>query len=224
MTLIEVMVAITIMSIITALVYGGFVQTIRNKERTERASDRMYAITATLERMVRELSSAYVSAHMNPSPSMQSMRTAFVGIDHGSSDRIDFTSFSHQRLYRDAKESDQCELSYFVTRHPEDSSRRVLARREQARIDDDPQKGGEIQIALEDVEGFELEYLDPLTMTWLTSWDTMQASGQPNRLPAQMKIRIKMRPANGTGPVEVYGTRVVLPITWGLNFSLYNPT
>ena len=84
-----------------------------------------------IERMARELSMAFVSAQLNKSPALQVVKTAFVGTDPGKGSRIDFTSFSHQRLYRDAHESDQNELSYFVADDPEDAEPHVLARREQ---------------------------------------------------------------------------------------------
>ena len=73
-----------------------------------------------IERMVRELQMAFVSAQINPSPALQVVNTAFVGSDFMAGSRIDFTSFSHQRLYRDAHESDQNELSYYVDDDPHD--------------------------------------------------------------------------------------------------------
>lgn len=217
------MTAIAILAIISAMVWGGFSQMARNKARIEADIDRHHEVRAALERIVRELSMAYVSAQVNPNPSLQTVRTAFIGIDRGERDRLDFTSFSHQRLVRDAHESDQNELSYFITSHPDDSSLRVLARREQARIDDDPQRGGRVQILLENVTGFELEYLDPLSGQWLRGWDTTQAAGQPNRLPSQVKVRITVPHLRRAGRTQTYGTRAVLPLVWALNHAIYNP-
>lgn len=223
MSLIEVMISVTILAIISTLIYSGFVQTTRNKTRVEGQTDRALEVTGALERMVRELQSAFVSAQINPSPSLQVVRTAFVGTDRGSRDRLDFTSFSHQRLYRDAKESDQNELSYFIARDPDASDRRVLVRREQARIDDDPLTGGVLQVVLHDVDTLELEYLDPITTEWVRSWDTVQGTGQPNRLPAQVKITLGIVSTDGRRTIQKVGTRVSLPIRYGLNHAIYNP-
>lgn len=223
MSLIEVMISVTILAIISTLIYSGFVQTTRNKTRVEGQTDRALEVTSALERMARELQSAFVSAQVNQSPSLQVVRTAFVGTDRGSRDRLDFTSFSHQRLYRDAKESDQNELSYFVARDPDRSDRRVLVRREQARIDDDPLKGGTLQVVLHDIETLELEYLDPITTEWVRTWDTVQATGQPNRLPAQVKITLGVVSIDGRRRTQKVGTRVSLPIRYGLNHAIYNP-
>lgn len=223
-TLIEALVAIAILSIVSVMIWGGFAQTTRNKKRIEGDVERNHEVQAALNRMARELSMAFVSAQLNPNPALQTVQTAFVGTDRGSGDRIDFTSFSHRRLIRDAHEGDQNELSYFVARHPEDSSIRVLARREQNRIDDDPRSGGRVEILVEDIQDFELEYLDPLTGNWLSSWDTTQgASGQPNRLPSQVKITLTIPHPRRRSRELVYGTRATIPIRFALNHAIYNP-
>ncbi|MGF1465219.1 MAG: type II secretion system protein GspJ [Sandaracinaceae bacterium] len=221
MTLIEVMVAITIFAIVATIVFGGFDQTMRNKARMEAQTDRAHVIRMALERMVREIGSAYVSIHVHRNPSFRTMSTCFIGGSTARGDRLDFTSFSHRRLYRDAHESDQNELSYFLTNHPEIVGQRVLARREQRRVDDDPQSGGSVQILIEDVLDLEFEYLDPLNGEWLDSWDaTMDAGQQPNRLPTQVKIRVTVPAWSGRGE-EVYATRAQPMITWALNHAVY---
>ncbi len=222
-TLIEALLAIAILSIVSALVWGGFAQTTRNKKRVEEDLDRYHVVHAALERMQRELSMAYVSAQVNPSPALVTIKTIFASTDHHGGDRIDFTSFSHQRLLRDAHESDQNELSYFVTRHPQDPSRQVLARREQNRIDDDPRRGGRVEILVEDVLDFQLEFFDPISGEWVDRWDTSQAAGQPNRLPAQVKILLTVPDPHNPGHPRTFGTRARLPMQYALNHAIYNP-
>jgi general secretion pathway protein J len=221
MTLIEVMVAMLIIAMVSTLLYTGFVQTARNKMRIENEMLRYHEIRMGIERMAKELSMAFVSAQLNKSPALQVVQTAFVGTEQGKGSRIDFTSFSHQRLYRDAHESDQNELSYFVTDDPEDGSKYVLARREQQRIDDDPREGGQAQILITDVIAFELSYLDPMTGEWVGTWDTTQAAMQPNRLPTQVFIKITVPSVRGRGPEQTFGTRATLPLTYALNHAMY---
>jgi general secretion pathway protein J len=223
LTLIEAMVSIAILAIVSTLVWGGFTQTARNKEIVERELDQNHIIRMALERMTRELSMAYVSVQTNENPSLRAVSTAFIGTDRMNGDRVDFTSFSHQRLYRDAHESDQNELSYFVTRHPDDSRVRVLARREQNRVDDDPQKGGRVQILIEGVSDFQLEYYDPMSSEWIKTWNTTQVSDQPARLPLQVKITLSVEDPEHPGREDTFATRASLPLTWGLNHALYNP-
>jgi general secretion pathway protein J len=223
-TLIEVMVAMAVIAIVSTLLYTGFTQTAANKRTIERELTRQHEIRMGLERVARELSMAYVSAQLNPSPALQSVKTAFIGKEDGGGSRIDFTSFSHRRLYRDAHESDQNELSYFVTRHPDDGSRSVLARREQNRVDDDPETGGRTQILIDDIESFELSFLDPVSGEWLSSWDSTQGAMQPNRLPTQVLIVLRVPNPRGRGPAITYGTRATLPMTYALNHAIYKPS
>jgi general secretion pathway protein J len=222
-TLIEAMLAITILSMIGTAVYSAFVQTAHNKERIETSLDRHRMVAAALDRMQRELSMAYVSVHVPINPSLVQTRPAFIGRTRGTNSRLDFASFSHQRLFRGAKESDQNEIGYFLARHPEDRARTVLARREQNRVDDEPEKGGKVEVLLEDVSALEFEYLDATTNLWTKSWDTTQLVGQLNRLPMQVKIRIKVPdPANPKRSIR-FGTRATLPLVYALNHAAYNP-
>ena len=222
MTLVEVLVAVTILGMVATVVFGGFSQTMRNKRRIEEQADRAHVVRVALERMVAELSMAYVSIHVNPNPALQTMNTCFIGGRSGRGHRIDFTSFSHRRLYRDAHESDQNELSYFITEHPDERSMLVLARREQNRVDDDPQTGGVTQILVEDVLELEMEYFDSTTSLWTDTWDTRSVTAQPNRLPTQVQIRLTLRDETAQGGRRVFGTRASPMITWGLNHAVYN--
>jgi len=222
-TLLEVILAVTVLALVGTMVYGGFSQTALNKARVEGDVDHSRIVHMALERMTRELSMAFVSTHVNPSLDLRVVDTAFVGKDHGREDRIDFTSFSHRRLFRNARESDQNEISYFVTEHPDDSDTQVLARREQNRIDDDPRRGGKSQILVENVEEFNVEYYDPLLSEWVETWDTEDVLAQPNRLPTQVRIRLGVTHPRRRGETQVFGTRVTIPLTYALNHANYNP-
>lgn len=223
MSLVEVMVAMTIFAVVASLLYGGFAQTARVKERVESQLEREHEIRSGLERMAQELTTAYTSNQRNINEALRTMQTGFVAKEQGSNTKLYFSSFSHRRLYRNAHESDQNELAYFVTADPEETTQDVLARREQRRVDEDLEKGGQIQVLIRNVRGFEIQFFDPLTKEWTTSWDTTSAAGQPNRLPLQAKINVKVPNLNGKGPDQTFGTRTWFPATYALNFTLYKP-
>ena len=223
MTLVEVMVSMTIFAIAASLLYTGFAQTARIKERVERQLDREHEIRSGIERIAQELATSYTSAQRNINEALRTMITGFIAKEEGTNTRVNFTSFSHRRLYRNAHESDQNEIAYFITRDPDDSSKDVLARREQRRVDDDLEKGGQNQVLITDVTGFALSFYDPITQEWQATWDTTQAGGQPNRLPLQAKINVTVPNLSGKGPDQVFGTRTFFPITYALNFTLYRP-
>ena len=124
MTLIEVMVAMAIFAIVATLLYGGFAQTSRTKERIEDAARSLPRDPhGPRAHGARAVDGLRVGARQHRALRCRCSRP-FIGKDSGFGDRIDFTSFSHQRLYRDAKESDQNELSYFVTDDPEERAQR----------------------------------------------------------------------------------------------------
>jgi general secretion pathway protein J len=222
-TLLEIMLAVAVLSLVGTMIYSGFAQTALNKARIEQDVDHSRVIHMTLERMARELTMAFVSTHVNPSLDLRVVDTAFIGKDNGKDDRIDFTSFSHRRLYRNARESDQNEISYFVTEHPDDPGVLVLARREQNRIDEDPRRGGKSQILVENIEEFNVEYFDPLLSDWVQTWNTEDMLAQPNRLPTQVRIRLSVKDPRHRGETQTFGTRVTIPLTYALNHANYNP-
>lgn len=223
MTLVEIMVAMTIIAIVSTLLYNSFSQTARIKSRIESQLEREHEIRSGIERMAQEMATSYISAQRNINEALRTMLTGFIAKEEGSNSKVYFSSFSHRRLYRNAHESDQNELGYFVARDPEDSSKEVLARREQRRVDDDLEKGGQTQILISNVTGFEVSFFDPLTKEWSGTWDTTQSMGQPNRLPLQAKINVTVPNLSGSGPDQTFGTRTFFPNTYALNFTLYRP-
>ncbi|MGB5524066.1 MAG: type II secretion system protein GspJ [Polyangiales bacterium] len=222
-TLLEVILAVSVLALVGTMIYGGFAQTALNKARVEGDIDESRIVHMALGRIARELTMAFVSTHANPSLDLRVVETAFIGNDRGKEDRIDFTSFSHRRLYRNARESDQNELSYFVTQDPDDQDVQVLARREQNRIDADPRRGGTSQILVRNVEEFNIEYYDPLLSEWVQTWDTEDVLAQPNRLPTQVRIRLGVKHPSRRGKTQTFGTRVTLPLNYALNHANYNP-
>jgi general secretion pathway protein J len=221
MTLIEILAAMAILAMVASLLYSAFVQTARNKERIEGQLDRYHEIYSGIERVAQELSMAYTSAQKNPNEALRTMMTGLIAKDASGGTRVDFSSFSHRRLYRNAHESDQNELGFFLAPDPHNTSQKVLARREQRRVDDDLKKGGQTQILIENVRNFELSFFDPLTSDWVATWDSTLTGTHANRLPAQAKITLTVPNINGRGPDQVFGTRTWFPATYALNFALY---
>ncbi|HEY5147137.1 MAG TPA: type II secretion system protein GspJ, partial [Polyangiaceae bacterium] len=86
-------------------------------------------------------------------------------------------------------------------------------------IDIDPLKGGIVDVVAEDVQEFDVRYFDPLTGQWVETWDTTQITGQPNRLPLEVSIRIVLKGV-GQGEPYSYTTKVFLPIQQPLSFGI----
>lgn len=221
LTLLEVLVAVGILAMVGTLVYGALDGMQRARTGIERVGDRYHQGRQALARMSRELQSAFISLHQPAQIAASVRTTVFIGTDSGTSDRVDFTSFSHRRLLRNVHESDQNELSYFMGKDPDRNDKYDLLRREQKEIDLDPTKGGVVNVLCEDVTAFDVEYLEPSTDTWLSSWDSTQMAntGQFNRLPLQVRIRLTLNGGEGNRPIKLM-TKVSLGMQTPLNFAI----
>jgi general secretion pathway protein J len=219
MTLIEVMVSVAVLTMIAVLVHGVIDSLSRGKKAEAMRAERVHAGREALQRIVRDLSSAYLSMHVNANPVLMTSRTAFVGKNSAPFDRLDFTAFAHLRTDRDAHESDQAEVGYFARKDPEASDKMDLVRREQTPIDIEPTKGGLVDVIAEDIESFDVRYLDPKTAMWSETWDTTQVSGQPGRLPLSVEVTLVLKGV-GEGAPYSYTTKVFLPIQQPLSFGI----
>jgi general secretion pathway protein J len=201
------------------MIYGAFDSMGRGRRGEALRSDRARQGRDAVDRIAREIQSSFISMHQPLSPALQTRMTAFIATNSAQYDRVDFTAFAHRRIQRDARESDQAEIGFFVVKDPEVDGKMDLVRREQAPIDFDPKRGGVVNILAEDVESFELKYLDPMTGTWIESWDSTQLAAQLNRLPIEVRIELRLKAVKNT-PEFKYVTKAILPITQPLRFGI----
>src|SRR5262249_36421971 len=114
LTLLEVMVSRAIPAMIALLIYGAFDSMARGKKGEAMRSERAREGREAVLRMTRELTTAFLSMHNPANTALVTRNTAFIAQSSATYDRIDFAAFAHRRVEKDAKESDQCEVGYFV--------------------------------------------------------------------------------------------------------------
>ncbi len=85
-TLLEIILAVSVLALVATMIYGGFAQTALNKARVEGDVDQSRIVHMALGRMARELTMAFVSTHTNPSLELRVVETAFIGKDRGKED------------------------------------------------------------------------------------------------------------------------------------------
>ncbi|HTN83052.1 MAG TPA: type II secretion system protein GspJ [Sorangium sp.] len=218
LTLLEVLVSVAILALIGTLIYGAFDGMSRSRAGISRISDRYHQGRAAIARISRELQEAFLSRHQPADKNIVVRLTAFAGQDSSPADRIDFTAFAHRRLLRNAHESDQCEIGYFGSRDPE-RDRLDLVRREAKTIDTEPTRGGVVNVLAEDIESFNIQYLDPLTGEWVDSWDSTQPAAQLDRLPSQVWVTLVLNGGPGGEPIK-FETKVPIPIQVPIAFGV----
>jgi general secretion pathway protein J len=194
-TLMEVMISLGIVAVLAALVWGAFGPTWQAKQFVEEEANRYHSIRLAMERMTREISMAFLSDHFDHRR-YRDRPTHFVGEDSGTDDTLRFTTMAHERLYQDAKESEQSLVAYRVGRDPDDRDRNVLFRREKTVIDDRPDDGGVESILAADVLGMNLEYWDVAAQEWKDEWNTNDTEHK-NLLPERVRITLIVKGDDG---------------------------
>jgi len=190
-TLIEVMLALAIMTFVTALLWGSFSQTAQVKKRIENTQERTHTIRVALMRMTRELEMAFLSDAEKFGA--EERRTMFVGSSQSDFDKLRFSWFGHQRLRADRPEGDTAVVSYFSEPDPDDRMLTNLMRRETRRLEPkDPEKiPGETYVLCPAVTSVKFSYYDYKTQEWTEEGNTMGADGL-QYLPTQVRISLKV--------------------------------
>lgn len=219
MTLLELLVSLAILAMMSLLIYGSFDSMNRGIKGEELRSERGREGRDGLLRISRELSAAFLSLHNPQNIALITRQTAFIGQHTAPFDRVDFAAFAHRRIVKDARESDQCEVGYSVVTDPAAGDKMDLIRREQIPIDQDPVRGGVVNVLVENVELFSLKYLDPANGLWIDTWDTTLVNAQYQRLPLEIKIAITLKGRPGLD-ASTFTTKIMMPMLSPLSFGI----
>ena len=207
-TLIEVMIAVGITAVMGVMTMGAFQRTYGAKELTEAQDERFSSARVALSRMAREVSQAYLSDQYDRKR-FRDPPTLFRGKDGGDRDDLLFATMSHERLVRDAKESDEAIVEYSVDADPDRQGEQALFRREKARVDDDPEHGGAKAIVCEHVTTFDVQYWDWKRQEWAREWVTNSVE-RGNVLPTRVRLRLGVKMQDGKERVFETQARVAI--------------
>ncbi len=184
MTMIEILVAVSVLGVIAGMTLSAIQGASRARDVLSEKDSVTQGATVALSRLSREIQLAYMTGNL---AAQGSYRTVFVGAQDEPIDNLWFASLSHKRLYRDAKESDQTEITVWGERDPDNNDAWVLLHREGPRIDHEPDKDGVILPLAHGVRRMDLRFLDSKTNEWQDEWDSTGVD-QPNRLPRAVEI------------------------------------
>ncbi len=188
-TLMEVVIAISITAFIGVVIGVSFNTTIANKDVIEAQSEHYRMLRAAMNRMTREISAAYVSDRYDSKRYRDAYDrpTNFIG----TRDKLLFTTLAHQRLYADAKESDQMVVEYQVKNSvdPKAKGRNDLVRREKVILEERMERGGSEDALFEGAKKIEFQYWNSERKQWEDEWDTRRAE-RKTILPTRVKITL----------------------------------
>jgi len=208
-TLLEVVIAVGITAMMGALITSAFQSGYRAKELVEREADKYRALRTGTDRMVREVTAAFVSDHYDTRRyrDQNDRPTNFIG----TRDRLLFTTLAHQRLYADAKESDQMVVEYFTKSAtvPGGQTTLNLMRREDSILDDRIDRGGTEDVLIEGIKRIDFAYWDSDKKDWVDEWDTRRIE-KKSILPVRVRISIYALDETGREARYVTQARIVL--------------
>lgn len=201
-TLVEVLIAMAITSLIGGLVWSSASTGFRAKAMVEQEAELYRELRTGLSRMTREISMAFLSNNYDTMRfrDHQDRPTFFVG----ERERLSFSMLGHQRLLKDAKESDQSAVFYKVDRDPEERGVSSLLRCEKPVLDEEPDRCERWETLIFDVRRLHLEYWDNKRKDWVSEWSTRQ-NDFPNQLPD--RVRIELTAKNELGKDQKYVTQ-----------------
>jgi general secretion pathway protein J len=190
-TLIELMIAVAITAVLAAMVAGSVAELDRTASEARAQQERYGAARIALTRLAREISMAYLSDQYDQGR-YRERPTLF----RGREDRLLLTTFAHERLWRDAKESDQALVEYTLDSDPDAAGKQALFRREKVHLDDDPDRGGQRDVALGAVKKLAFQYWDRVRGDWVREWST-RSTERLNALPTRVRIELEIELPDG---------------------------
>ena len=186
-TLLEVMIAMSILAMMSLLLYTSMSQTMVGKEETEKRDDLHHSVALAFNKMASDLQMAFLVPGTEFLGTDGSRKTVFKGTE----EKMDFPSFSHVRYFKDVPETNFGEVGYFLEDSKEEAGGKILMRREAKILDDKPEEGGSVEPLVEGIKELRLEYYDPNKKEWQKGWDSSQLENS-HRLPRAVRIEIKV--------------------------------
>jgi len=189
-TLIEIMISLAILSVLFIMVYGTFSAVFQASEQMESEADDFRLARLGFYHLAKDLSMFHIVRTPVVSPGEEKRPLIFVGedrirLEEGDelpNDLLQFTSVSHGRTMRDAPESDQVTLSYYL------QERRLV---QEAILSNGKVIVQEIG---EPVDGLNFRYLDPEGPEWVDEWDAQE---KKNRPPLAIEVEFYLKKEQG---------------------------
>lgn len=175
-TLVELLIAIAILSIIMSVVYKSFYASTEGIKRAEVVDDINSTARVIFLKLMDDINSAYLD---------NSNKTIFVGDSKRDKDlpqdSLSLTSLSNLRMVRDAKETDLYETGYYLKEdydYQRQEKKTSLFRREKKTIGIEPVlEGGEVYELTDEIAGIRFSYFDGAS--WNDKWDSRITKALP---------------------------------------------
>jgi len=188
-TLMEILVAMAILSLILTMVYTILISTLNSRDLVQRQTHLDRTADKLMGLIVRDLQAVQI---------YQIQGLCFVGKSQAQGDRVDFVSSSDNLLGSEEAKSDLCEISYYLKPNTSEHGAYLLMRREDFFLDDNLLDGGFAVKLYDRVAVFQLRYIDDKGNPKRT-WNSQDDQG----LPFSICITLGLRSAPPSADPEV---------------------
>lgn len=191
-TLIELLLALAIFTVV-AIATARSLQQIRNtKEMAFKDLDRYGSMRTALAVLRDDVRQAfhilYDDLGKDAVALLSQARPTAHTIFDGRKNSLVITSLSHRVYYKNRRESEQAELSFFLQEKGK-SRNASLMKRESGRIDADLYQGGAVYTLLDDVLSLEFQYWDAQTGKWVDDWSS-DGGNYRDKFPPSVKVKL----------------------------------
>lgn len=181
-TLLEVLMAMSILAVIVTVIYTSFSTTGRNVEQAEARRDRTDLARTLIAKLSDDIANAYYNTSMKET--VFDAKPSTTTADEPRFDSIALTTLTNWRKPA-SKEMDLWEVGYRFEERPEGKGK-VLIRREKREINKDstPLEGGSDYEVTDQITELRLRYYDG--STWVDEWH----SSSKQKLPRSVEITL----------------------------------
>jgi len=191
MTLIEVIIALVLFSVISLFTISQTSVGLRIKKKVADTNDYYHAARTVLRSLNTEISLAFHAYSDTKLGEYYKSQAVFTGklpgevlnvvpfsFFKGTKDKLSFSSTAHQRMYKNTSETDTCEISYYLEPDPDSEGLYDLIKRESYFIDEKLEEGGPIFVIASGIESISFKYFSAKGATgdgtWLEMWNSIE--------------------------------------------------
>jgi|GEM_PF-2915477 len=188
LTLLEILVAMLIFSIILGVVYSTFFGSSKTASLLESNEDVYQTARSFLGMISLELRALYY----DPASGL-----GLAGVnkeaDGDAVDEIYFISSSHHRKSPEAREGEIAEIGYFFD-VDQIKGKKQLIKSVDSTVDSDIKKGGTLMFLTDQLKSLNIKYYKKDTKEWLDEWNTepQQQASQQQQLPDEIQIELSV--------------------------------
>lgn len=179
-TLLEIMIAVGILAAMAGMISEVMNGVVLAKNRTEENARLLHAINVGTSKLYDDFNMAFLA-----DATFQGRETGFLTAFNGDEESVNFSTMSHVHYVKNARDSDQVSVGYFLRRNDEGMT--DLARRESDHLGEKIDEGGHAFVLIPNLKSFVFSYYDSNAKTWKSEWDTDSVTSA-GRLPSMVKV------------------------------------